>query len=206
MSEEVVIIRTGSANLASVVAAFGRIHCLTRITQDAATVASAARVVLPGVGAFGRAMEQLRANGLDAALKKRFQAGEATLAICLGLQLLAESSEESPGVAGLGVLPACVARFPDAERVPQLGWNSVEPDARCSLLRPGYAYFANAYRLTQCASDWSTGISDYGGPFVSAVERGAVLGCQFHPELSGRWGLDLLRRWVACVPSRAATC
>ncbi len=84
-------------------------------------------------------------------------------------------------------------------RVPQLGWNHVAPQAGCSLLREGYAYFANSFRLAAPPAGFAAAISHHGGPFVAAFERGPVLACQFHPELSGAWGIDLLRRWVAAA-------
>jgi glutamine amidotransferase len=77
-----------------------------------------------------------------------------------------------------------------------MGWNRVEPEKGCALLEPGYAYFANSFRLEQPPGGWSSARTEHAGPFISAFERGAVMACQFHPELSGRWGLDLLRRWL----------
>ena len=152
--------------------------------------------MLPGVGAFGAAMQRLVAAGLVDVLAERVRAGRPLLAICLGLQLLCESSAESPGVRGLGVVPGRVTRFDTGLRVPQLGWNFIKPEPACSLLTSGHAYFANSYRLTDTPAGWSAASAEYGGPFVAAFERGSVLACQFHPELSGRWGLQLLRRWL----------
>jgi imidazoleglycerol phosphate synthase glutamine amidotransferase subunit HisH len=97
----------------------------------------------------------------------------------------------------MGFLTGRAERFPDTVRVPQLGWNRVQPDDDCRLLLPGWAYFANSYRLTGRTDGWSCAFTDHGGPFVSAVERGPVLACQFHPELSGHWGLSLVARWLA---------
>lgn len=97
----------------------------------------------------------------------------------------------------MGVIEAKVTRFGDGVRVPQLGWNIVEPDAGSRFLRPGWAYFANSYRLETSPSGWMAASTDHGGRFVSAMERGEVLACQFHPELSGGWGLGLLERWLS---------
>ena len=100
-------------------------------------------------------------------------------------------------MTGLGTLSAGVTRFPDGVRVPQLGWNRIDAAAGCRFLRSGHAYFANSYRIAGTGVDgWHAAISDHGGPFVAAVERGAVVACQFHPELSGTWGIDLLSRWL----------
>ncbi|MBI1849965.1 MAG: imidazole glycerol phosphate synthase subunit HisH [Planctomycetes bacterium] len=168
------------------------------LTEDPDAVRAAERVVLPGVGAFAAAMLELDATGVASALADRVRAGRATLAVCLGLQLLGEASEESPGARGLGVLAGTARRFPESVRVPQMGWNRVEPDAGCRVLTAGDAYFANSYRLVDAPRGWLVATSDHGGRFVAALERGRVLACQFHPELSGAWGLDLLRRWLTC--------
>ena len=197
MSEaEVVIVRTGTANLASVRAGLGRAGAATVISDDPERVAAAERVVLPGVGAFAAAMGVLREDRMVPALVERIAGNRPTLAICLGLQLLGTGSEESPGVAGLGIAPLVAERFPEGVRVPQLGWNRVIPSSGARLLEGGWAYFANSYRWTATPQGWEGAFSDHGGPFVAAVERGRVLACQFHPELSGSWGQRLLRRWL----------
>lgn len=196
--KQVVIVRTGVANVASVQAAFERLGAEVVLSDDPGLIGEAAHVVLPGVGAFGAGMERLRALALDAPLIARIAAGDATLAICLGLQLLAEQSEESPGVAGLGVLPARVTRFVDTSvRVPQLGWNRVEAQEGCNFLRDGYAYYANSYKLDAIPEGWRGAMSEHGAPFVAGIERGKVLACQLHPELSGAWGQDVLSRWLS---------
>lgn len=192
---EVVIIRTGTANIASILAAFRRIGAAPRLAHDADDVAQADLVVLPGVGSFGASIEPLRADGTDEAILARIDADRSLLAVCVGLQLLAESSEESPGVQGLGVIPQRITAFTGV-RTPQFGWNRITAQPGTHLLRTGDAYFANSYRLTDIPAGWSAATSDHGGPFIAGLERGAVLACQFHPELSGRWGLDLLSRWV----------
>jgi len=194
--KDLVVIGTGAANLASVLAAFDRLGIPAVLSNEPEIVREARRVVLPGVGAFGPVAGGLRRSGLDQVLRERILAGKPTLAICLGLQLLAEGSDEGPDSRGLGLIPLRVRPFPKAVVVPQLGWNRVEPDKGCSLVRPGAAYFANSYCLTESAAGWETAWSDHGGPFVAAVERGAVLGCQFHPELSGSWGTTLLSAWL----------
>jgi imidazole glycerol phosphate synthase glutamine amidotransferase subunit len=193
---EVVVVRTGAANLASVLAAFGRLGCSTKLSQVPAEVRNAERVVLPGVGAFTPVARELEERGLDRVLVERIENNRPTLGICLGMQLFAASSEESEGVRGLGVIDAVVAEFPTTVVVPQLGWNTVQADPECSLLVDGAAYFANSYRLTSASDGWKVAWSNHGGPFVAAVERGAVLGCQFHPELSGSWGAETLKRWL----------
>lgn len=201
---DVVILPTGVANTASVLAAFRRLGASPRLSESLADARAAGHVVLPGVGSFGAAMQRLHALGLVEPLRERIAANRPTLAVCVGLQVLAEASDESPGVAGLGVLPATVRRFPSSVRVPQFGWNRVTAPAGSGLLASGSAYFANSYRLADVPAprpgsgqaSWRGALSDHGGPFVAALERGRVLACQFHPELSGAWGLELLGRWL----------
>jgi len=207
---DVVVVHTGSANLASVSAALTRIGATPRLTEEADLVASAPIVILPGVGAFGAAMASLRRSGLDDALRERVRLNRPLLAICLGLQLLCESSEESLGISGLGIVPGEVRRFAPPARVPQMGWNRIAPSVNARLLRPGWMYFANSYRLDSIPPEWSGATTEYGDDppsFASALERGTLLACQFHPELSGRAGLDLISRWVnSALTSGAVAC
>ena len=197
MSSDLLIVRTGAANLASVVAAFERLGRSVKITDNAFAVRNAKRIVLPGVGAFAPVAAQLRDNGLGDAVRDRVAQDRPTLTVCLGLHLMAESSQEGEGAEGLGLLAVGVSRFPSSVVVPQLGWNSIEADSGCTLLTDGDAYFANSYRIEDPPTGWSVAWSDHGGRFVAAVERGNVLGCQFHPELSGSWGEGLLERWLS---------
>lgn len=195
MARDVVVLPTGVANLASVLAAMKRLGARAHLAEDAATVRAAERVVLPGVGTFGAAVEGLRRAGLDQAIAARVRAGEPTLAMCVGLQVLFQESEESPGVAGLAVIRGPIGRFPDGVRTPQFGWNRIEPEPGCRWLEPGYAYFANSYRAL-AAPGCTVAHAEYGGGFVAALEFGHVLACQFHPELSGAYGHDLMARWL----------
>jgi imidazole glycerol-phosphate synthase subunit HisH len=201
---EVVVIRTGTANLASVLAGLVRAGANPRVARDPLSIESASHVVLPGVGAFGAAMVELTATGCVEALRTRIAKGRPTLSVCLGLQLLCKASEENPGVEGLGVVAETVTRFSGPVRIPQMGWNKLEPETGCSLLTEGYAYFANSFRLAQSPEGFNAAFADHGGKFVAAMEKGAVLACQFHPELSGEWGLELLKRWLACKDGGAS--
>lgn len=202
------VVATGVANVASVLAAWRRLGVPAHLTQDPEEVLETTHLQLPGVGSFGSAMAALRRNGLDEALGLRIAKGRPTLAICVGLQVLAEASEESPGVQGLGVLPGVVRRFPDTVRVPQFGWNAVRVPGLegpgGAPLEPGYAYFANSYRLIEAPEGWRRAEADHGGPFVAALWRGAILATQFHPELSGSWGLALMARFAA-LPANGRT-
>ena len=205
-SAEVVIVPTGTANLASITAGLERAGARVRPARDAEDVLASDRVVLPGVGSFAPARERLAGDGLDSALIRRVESGAPLLAICLGLQLLTHGSDESPGVPGLGVIPGTVSRFPASVQVPQLGWNRIATDPACRILEPGYAYFANSYRLESVPEQWRAARADHGGEFVAALEKGSLLACQFHPELSGEWGTALLQRWLDAGPQGGASC
>jgi imidazole glycerol phosphate synthase glutamine amidotransferase subunit len=192
---EVVVVPTGTANIASVLAAFGRMGVVPRVSEDRAEVAGATHVMLPGVGAFGAAMARLVELGLDAVLRERVAADRPTIAICVGHQLLFETSDENPGVRGLGLAQGHIGRFPEDVRVPQFGWNAVQAGDGSSLIEGGWAYFANSYRATE-APGWRVATATHGARYVAAMERGNVIGCQFHPELSGAYGEALLARFL----------
>ncbi|MBM4352805.1 MAG: imidazole glycerol phosphate synthase subunit HisH [Deltaproteobacteria bacterium] len=196
MGLRTVVVATGTANLASVLAGLRRAGAEPVLASQPDEVLEAQAVVLPGVGTLAAAMEKLRADGMAEALRERVAAGRPTLSVCLGLQLLGTASEESPGVAALGIVEGIATRYPETVRVPQMGWNRVEPDRGCRLLRAGWAYFANSYRLVEAPPGWNVAWSDHAGRFVAAMEKGAVLACQFHPELSGELGRGLLSGWV----------
>src|SRR4051794_29328348 len=151
--------------------------------------------MLPGVGAFGASMQRLVESGADNALRERIAADRPTIAICVGHQLLFETSDESPGAHGLGVVPGHVGRFTGEVRVPQFGWNAVQAGKNARLIEDGWAYFANSYRAT-AAPGWTVATATHDGRYVAAMERGNVLGCQFHPELSGAYGEALLSRFL----------
>lgn len=192
---EVLIVPTGTANIASVMAAFRRLGAEPRVAESPDEVLRATHVMLPGVGAFGASMARLVEHGLDQALRTRIAADGPTICICVGHQLLFGTSDESPGVRGLGVVPAHVGSFPSDVRVPQFGWNDVHPSGEARLLEGGYAYFANSFRATE-APGWSVAAATHGGRYVAAMERGNIIGCQFHPELSGAYGEALLSRFL----------
>ena len=193
---DLVIVDTGVANLASVRAAFDRLGATHEVTSAPEAIRRASRLVLPGVGAFGTGVESLRAKGLESPIREAFGDGRPVLAICLGLQLLCDSSEENPGVEGLGVLKGVCRRLPDEARVPHLGWNSVQPGAGCRIVTPMVASFANSFALREAPPGWDASWTTHGTPFIAALERGAAIACQFHPELSGAAGSALLERWL----------
>ncbi|MCF7985910.1 MAG: imidazole glycerol phosphate synthase subunit HisF [Thiohalocapsa sp.] len=160
-------------------------------------------LVFPGVGAFGAAMQRLHRLGYVEPLRAYLAQDRPFLGICVAQQLLFEGSEESPGVPGLGLIPGVVERFPDGDlAVPHMGWNGIRPLRESALLAGMEGiklYFVHSYhaRRSPANADWVLGETDYGSPFVSAVQRGRVTALQFHPEKSGAHGLELLRRFLA---------
>jgi len=198
----VLIVSTGTANMASIRIGLERQGAEVTVAQNPAQILEAQRVVLPGVGALGAAMKKLVREGFVHAIRERVASGKPTLAICLGFQLLCEGSEESPGIPGIGAISGRAERFAETVRVPQIGWNRVNPSQGSVLLAPGYAYFANSFRLEKAPPGWAYATSSYGGIFIAALEKGGLLCCQFHPELSGAYGQTLLRRWLQLPPSK----
>lgn len=193
---KVVIVDTGVANLASMTSALARLGAAATITRDPAAVRAARRLVLPGVGAFGTAAAALHATGVAAALRDAAAEGTPLLAVCLGLQLLSEASDEAPGIPGLGIVPGRCRRLPAGVRVPHLGWNRVTSNAQARFVTTGEAAFANSYALFDAPRGWTASWTEHGTPFVAALERGRTLACQFHPELSGEYGAAILARWL----------
>jgi len=193
-----VIIDTGVSNSASVGAAVRRATGLEpELTVDPKAVESADRVILPGVGSFAAGMAALERHGLSEVVRERVLDERATLAICLGMQLLCEASAESPGVEGLGVVEGRLERFPPgALRTPHFGWNRVSWSDGDGGGEDGEAYFAHSYRLERAPEGGRRALCVHGGAFVAALSRGGVLACQFHPELSGAWGAALIARWA----------
>jgi len=192
---EVLILPTGTANLASVEAAFKKLGATTARAVDPDIIEKSSHVVLPGVGTFGATMTGLEKAGFAGPIARRIKAGKATLSMCVGLQVLFETSEESPDAKGLGVIEGQVGRFPADVSVPQFGWNRIEAEAACRYLVSGYAYFANSFRVQE-APGCKAATADHGDRFIAAFEYGDVVACQFHPELSGAFGLTLMRRWL----------
>ncbi len=197
----IAIIDYGAGNLLSVEKALRYIGCDCIVTADAAQLAAADAAILPGVGAFGDAMKNLRERGLEQPIRDFIDSGKPFLGICLGLQILFESSEESPGVQGLGILQGKICRLPDRPglKVPHMGWNSLQikkPGGLFRGIRPEpYVYFVHSYYL-QAEEDIVTAGAQYGVEIHAAVQKGNLFACQFHPEKSGELGLSLLRNFA----------
>ena len=197
------IIDYDAGNLKSVEKALQALGEETVITRDREEILAADRVILPGVGAFGDAMEKLHQYGLVEIIRQVVQKGTPFLGICLGLQLLFEGSEESQGVPGLGILKGKIRRIPNTPglKIPHMGWNSL-------TLRPGtrmfsglgeepYVYFVHSYYLEAADSEIVAASADYGVVIHAAVETGNVFACQFHPEKSSDTGLQILKNFIS---------
>lgn len=194
------IVDYGSGNLRSVQKAFEKLGCPATITSDPAVVAVAPRLVLPGVGAFGDAMRELRARGLVEPIVAHLRADRPFLGICMGLQLLFETGLEGGRHEGLGVLRGEVPRFdlPAGLKVPHMGWNAVTWRGDWRPAADGeHFYFVHAYHARPADAEVIAATADYGGAFCAAVRRGNLYATQFHPEKSQAAGLALLADWLA---------
>lgn len=204
MTARIAVLDYGIGNLGSVYKALVHVGAEAELVTTAEQAAGADGIVLPGVGAFGACMNALRATGLDSVALDAAHNGTPLLAVCVGLQLLYEGSEESPGVAGLGVLPGELARLPEGVKHPQMQWNQVTlPEGRSSsalydALGPDpWVYFVHSFAAPMSAD--VVGVCDYGGPVVAAVERDNIWAAQFHPEKSSTAGLSLLKAFAESI-------
>ena len=198
----VAIIDYGAGNLQSVKKALDFIGAKSIITADENEINAASHIILPGVGSFGDAMYSIREKGLEDVIKKSADGSKHFLGICLGLQLLFESSEESPGVDGLGIFKGKIVTIPkdNGLKVPHIGWNSVslkQTDGIFENLRDNsYFYFVHSYYLKDADEKVVAGTTEYGVPIQCAVQQGRVSATQFHPEKSSEAGLTILRNFV----------
>lgn len=193
----------GIGNLRSAQKALQRVGADARLTADPDVIAAADAVVLPGVGAFGRCAEALERTGLGDVARNAVASGRPFLGICVGLQLLYEGSEESPGVAGLGILPGVVRRLPDTVKRPQMQWNVLDRRGPSVMLAgagdPVWVYFVHSYAAPDSPEVVAT--CDYGVSVPALIERNNLWATQFHPEKSGAVGLGLLSAFVATCAS-----
>lgn len=199
----IAVVDYGIGNLRSAEKAFQHVGAEARLCSDPAQVAAADAVVLPGVGAFGQCMAALRASGMEEPVRAALAGGVPFLGVCVGMQMLYEGSDESPGVDGLGVLTGVVGLLPDGVKRPQTQWNTL-------TVRPGtggwlggdeaggpWVYFVHSYAAPDSEDVCAT--CDYGGPVTAAVQRGPLWATQFHPEKSGAAGLAMLGSFAAAA-------
>jgi len=190
----IAIVDYGAGNLSNVKNLFDFLGEDSVITSDPAVVKKADRVVLPGVGAFGYLMDNLKKKGLDKAIIEAIGSGKPFLGVCLGFQALFEESEESPGAKGLCVLRGKVVKLRHG-KVPHIGWNNVKA-VRKSDFEDGFAYFVHSYHPDPNDKDIILFETDYHRKFCSGVMKDNILAVQFHPERSGKWGIDFYRSWL----------
>jgi glutamine amidotransferase len=192
----IAIVDYGAGNLNSVKKAFGHLGVEVSVTGAAETIASADKIVLPGVGHFS-ALQVLDRTGLRKTLLQGTSAGKAFLGVCLGMQWLFEGSEEYDELAGAAIFSGRCQQFPSSVKSPHVGWNSLTVQGGSKLLRgispDSFVYYTHSYHAPVLAE--TTAVSEYGLPFAGAVERGNIFGVQFHPEKSGDVGLSILKNF-----------
>ena len=200
----IAIVDYGMGNLRSVQKALEKVGAEARVISTPRELIGAGGIVLPGVGAFGQAMENLRAAGWVEPLREACARGVPFIGICLGMQLLFESSEEMGQHEGLGILSGNVKRFTGELKVPQMGWNQMHIKQSNPLLRDvpneSYAFFVHSYYCAPSDSAIILATTDYGIEFASIVGQGNIFGAQFHPEKSQSVGLKMLANFAAMVP------
>ena len=198
----IAIIDYDAGNIKSVEKA---LHCLGQkavVTGDKETILSAEKVILPGVGAFGDAMNTIRERGLERVIHEVVEQGTPFLGICLGLQLLFERSEEAPGAEGLGILKGKILKIPEKEgmKIPHMGWNSLHLEHNGRLFRGipegAYVYFVHSYYLKAADEQIVKASTEYCTHIHASVEKDNVFACQFHPEKSSDVGLQILKNFV----------
>lgn len=198
----VAIIDYGAGNLSSVKKALDYLGAESEITQDKNKILSASHVILPGVGSFGDAMNSMEERGLVETVKCAAVSGKPFLGICLGLQLLFESSDESVGVKGLGLLNGRIVEIPkdNGLKVPHIGWNSVSLNKTDGIFKgideQSYFYFVHSYYLKGADEDVVAATTQYGVNIECAVQKGNLCATQFHPEKSGKTGLKVLKNFL----------
>ena len=197
----IAIIDYDAGNLKSVEKALNFLGEDTVITRNREEILHADKVILPGVGSFGDAMHNLREFGLVDVIKEVVDLGKPFLGICLGLQLLFERSEESPGVEGLGILKGEILKIPDSPglKIPHMGWNSIQIKQGAKLfegLKEPYVYFVHSYYLKAADEAIVAAVTEYSTTIHASVESGNVFACQFHPEKSSKVGLQILHNFA----------
>jgi glutamine amidotransferase len=198
----IAIIDYDAGNIKSVEKALLHLGQKVKITDQAHEILLADKVVLPGVGAFGDAMGNLDRRGLVPIIREVVEKGTPFLGICLGLQLLFERSDETPGVEGLGILPGEILRIPAEEglKIPHMGWNSLHLEHGGRLFEnvseQSYVYFVHSYYLKAAEEEIVKASTEYGVHIHASVEKGNVFACQFHPEKSSEVGLQILKNFV----------
>lgn len=198
----IAIIDYDAGNIKSVEKAMQLLGQKIVVTRDRETILLADKVILPGVGAFGDAMEKIHQYGLNDVIHKVVEKKTPFLGICLGLQLMFERSDEAPGVEGLGILKGEILKIPDSEdlKIPHMGWNSLLFPREGKLFKGipegSYVYFVHSYYLKAAEEEIVTAVTDYSTKIHASVEKDHIYACQFHPEKSSDVGIQILRNFV----------
>jgi len=199
----IAVVDYGIGNLRSAEKALQHLGADARLTPNAADIATADAVVLPGVGNFGACMRALRDSGLESVTIDAATDGRPFMGICVGMQMLFDGSDESPDAKGLGVVSGRITRLPSTVRLPQMGWNTLEPRAGARLLAglpdPAWCYFVHTFAPEPSDDAVVAAWCEYGRRFAAAVEVGPLWATQFHPEKSGAVGMALLANFVKAV-------
>lgn len=204
----ITIIDYGLGNLGSITNMIKKVGGKSHVTSDPEKINAAEKLILPGVGSFDRAISNLETQNLKKIIFEKATSGTPLLGICLGMQLLAESSEEGL-LPGLALIPGNVTRFniPQPLKVPHMGWNNVQYSKECPLfygfetLEESRFYFVHSYHFNNVLTENIAGVTDYGVSFVSSVQKGSIFGVQFHPEKSHKFGMKLFDNFINYVGS-----
>lgn len=197
----IIVVDYGMGNLKSVINAFSKLNADIKVSSNPRTIARAEVIVLPGVGAFGMCMENLEQRKLAGPIRRHIQENKRYLGICLGMQLLFESSEEAPGMRGLGIFRGSVPRFKGSMKIPHMGWNTINIKRDSPLFKGihsgDFFYFVHSYYCLPADPHIVATITDYEEiNFASSIESGNLYACQFHPEKSQDVGIKLLKNFL----------
>ena len=195
LKNKIVIIDYGAGNIKSIMNVVHSLGYETILTSDRETILSADKIIFPGQGHFGQAMEKLNQTGLTQTIKEAIAANKQFLGICLGLQVLFETSEEAPNVQGIGIFKGCVKKF-QIGRTPQVGWNKISTTSANTYLDEDFYYFVNSYYVSPEDENIIASRAEYHIDFVASIQYKNVTALQFHPEKSADAGLEFFKKWL----------